>query len=292
MAPGFRYHVVTVIAIFLALGVGIAVGSSFVSGALVDKMSRQVADLRIQIKNQVTAAQESNRQYGGFVAAIGPRLVENHLLGRRIAIVQTGDYPETTAKVREALQQAGAVVSSVTVVERSYPTRFAAEQETLLPRLRQSRPALPADSGAPFYLLAEVLAHGGQDADLAPLADARLLRIDGDYSHPSDHVVLVGGAAVEGDARADTVDIPLIAQLKRAQLAVMEVEPSVAAVSYVAALRESDVTTVDNADTDIGRIGVVLALRAERGSYGTKSGSQDGVIPAAPSDDIRRHTGL
>src|SRR5205823_303170 len=114
--PGFRYHLVSIIAILLALGVGMIVGSSFVQPAVVDKMSRQLFDLRRQFKDQVQVVQESNRQYQDLVGTLTPRLVEGKLSGLRIALVQTGDYPETASRVRDAFQQAGATVASMTIV--------------------------------------------------------------------------------------------------------------------------------------------------------------------------------
>ena len=292
MGPAFRYHVVTVFGILSALAIGMLIGSSFLSGIVVDKLSKQVKDLRYDYNNRVAALSEANRQYANFVTAIGPIIVANRLSGSRIALVQTGDYPEATAKVRDALQQAGATVTSTTVIERAFPDRSQLVLSAILPKLTPSHPNLPQDATGVMTVLAEALAKGGRDTELAMLADARLIRTDGDYSLPSDHVVLIGGAAMEDDGRADTVDIPLIAQLKLAKVNVIEVEPAQAGASYVAALRQSDVTTVDNVDTDIGRISVVLALRADRGSYGIKSASQSGLLPPASTDDFRRHSGL
>src|SRR5438874_6213158 len=95
MAPGFRYHVVTIAAIFLALGVGIVIGSSFVQSPIVDRLTRQLGSLNEQFKRDVVPLQESNRQYASFVDAITPLMLAGKLAGVRVALIQTGDYPET-----------------------------------------------------------------------------------------------------------------------------------------------------------------------------------------------------
>jgi hypothetical protein len=299
LVPGFRYHLVTIIAIFLALGVGIAIGSSFVQGPLVEQQTRRLDDLKNQYNNQVLVSQESLKTYWDFMSALTPRLIQGRLMGTHIALVQTGDYPDTVRKTREILEQAGAIITSETVVESGFVTRATMVRESLYPKLRAANPILQNDATVIWQSLSTALVRGGHEQEISALADARLIRRDGDYATNNDWIILVGGAADESINRAETIDIPLIAQIKSSGGNVLEVEPKLAAVSYVQALRGSEISTVDHADTDIGRLAVVLALKAERGSYGVKSASQSGILPpfnsnlpVTPSnstDDIHRH---
>src|SRR5579872_811458 len=98
-------------AIFLALGVGIVIGSSFVQGAIVERQTHQLDALRTQYKSQVVVAGETLRQYERFVDALDPHLIQSRLTGTRIALVLTGDYPDALRKTREAAEQAGATIS-------------------------------------------------------------------------------------------------------------------------------------------------------------------------------------
>jgi hypothetical protein len=291
MVPPFRYHLLTMIGIFLALGVGIAIGTSFVQGPLVEQQTRRLDDLRNQYNNQVLVAQESLRAYNEFMAAIGPRLTQGRLAGLRIAIVQTGDYPDTVRKTRDALEQAGAKVSSETVVERMFAARARMVRDEVIPKLAAfPEPLMPGES-ALLKVLAYALARGGADY-VGPLADARLIRTDGDYAAPNDWVVIIGGASDEAESRAESVDLPLIQQIKEYGAKVLAAEPSKAAISYVPALHAAEVSTVDNAETDIGRLAVVLALKAERGNYGIKPTADSGILPPFNADDLRRHSSL
>ena len=301
MVPGFRYHLVTIIAIFLALGVGIAIGSSFVQGPLVEQQTRRLDDLKNQYNNQVLVAQESLKTYSDFVSALTPRLIQGRLAGMHIAIVQTGDYPDTVRRTREILEQAGATVSSETVIESSFATRASLVLPNLYPKLHAANPSLQNDTGAVWQSLSAALVRGGHESEISALNDARLIRRDGDYVSANEWIVLVGGAADESVSRADSIDIPLIAQIKSNGGNVLEAEPRLATVSYIQALRGSEISTVDHADTDIGRLAVVLAIKAERGSYGIKNASQSGILPpliptpapslsSNPSDDLHRHS--
>ena len=129
-------------------------------------------------------------------------------------------------------------------------------------------------------VLAAALARGGQEAALAALEEAHLITAQtGDYRGSNDYVVVVGGATEENESRADSIDVPLVAQIKSDGANVIEVEPLTAAVSYIPSLAGSDITTVDNVDTDRGRIGLVLAFRAQPGNYGDKSTALSGSLP-------------
>jgi hypothetical protein len=279
------------VGIFLALGVGIAIGSSFVQGPLVEQQTRRLDDLRNQYNNQVLVAQESLRSYNEFLSAIGPRLTQGRLTGLRIAIVQTGDYPDTVRKTRDALEQAGAKVNSETVIERTFAARAKLVQDEVISKLTSFPEPLMPGENVLLKVLAYALARGGADF-VGPLADARLIRTDGDYSAPNDWVVLVGGVAEDGEPRAESVDLPLIQQIKNYGAKALAAEPSKAAVSYIPALHSADISTVDNAETDIGRLAVVLAIKAGRGNYGVKPTAESGILPPFNADDLRRHSSL
>jgi hypothetical protein len=96
-------------------------------------------------------------------------------------------------------------------------------------------------------------------------------------------VILVGGAAARSGSRAEQIDLPLLAALKPLVRTVVAVEPSQADISYVESLRAANIPTVDNADTDIGRVAVVLALQGPSGDYGTKQSARNGTLPPIPS---------
>jgi hypothetical protein len=293
MVPGFRYHVATIAAIFLALGVGIIVGSSFVQSAIVDRMTRRLGEMREQFATEVVVTRDKNKRYADFVSALKPLLLDGKLADRRIALVQTGDYPEAVRKVREVLEQAGATVTSETVIDRGFPTRAQTNLTEVLPKLRVSHPNLPNDASALVRVLALAVARGAPDADLAALEEARLIRRQGDFSQATDFVVLVGGATLENESRAESLDKPLIEQILALGVKVVVTEPEETPISYIPVLRGSSVTTVDNVDTDIGAITLVLALRGRTGSYGVKSFSRDGILPPSPlTDDLRRNSGL
>ena len=57
-----RYHLVTLVAVFLALGIGVVVGSTVIDKALVDDLERRVDDLDGRLQDAQRANEESQRQ--------------------------------------------------------------------------------------------------------------------------------------------------------------------------------------------------------------------------------------
>src|SRR5258708_3884016 len=156
---GFRYHVTTIVAIFLALALGVVIGSQFVQSAIVAKQTKDVGDLAIQFKDKIVTSQDLNKRYSSFASAV---LRDIRLNGVKVSIIQTGDYPETKDKVRETLEQAGAVVSNTIVVSPGFNTKLEMSKAKILQALRDAHPTLPLDASAVWQTVASILAHGGQ----------------------------------------------------------------------------------------------------------------------------------
>jgi hypothetical protein len=131
----------------------------------------------------------------------------------------------------------------------------------------------------------------GGDA-LAVLERERLLRRDGDYAQIPEHVLVVAGATNRYMDRSATLDLPLVRALLALNAKVIACEPRKAEISSMPAFREVEITTVDNVDTDMGRIALVLAVDGPKGSYGVKPTAAGGPLPPSLTDGLRRHSGL
>src|SRR5207244_9266052 len=112
LGPGFRYHVATLTGVFLALGLGIIIGITFVSSAVVDRQTKALAQLRDQYAREIEPRRIETERYARFTAALLPWVMQGKLAGKRVALVQTGDYPDAVRRVREILDNAGLTVSS------------------------------------------------------------------------------------------------------------------------------------------------------------------------------------
>src|SRR5918999_574895 len=116
----FRYHALSLVAVFLALGIGILLGTT-IGDQLVSEANR---DLSSSLRRDVTearsasrAAREALEDRERFIAAAFPRIRGVNLSGRNVAIVSNGELPGgVESGVRDAVQDADGGVSSVSEI--------------------------------------------------------------------------------------------------------------------------------------------------------------------------------
>jgi hypothetical protein len=274
LGPGFKYHVVTVAAIFFALTVGLVVGSLYVSPQLADRQTRAIVSLRNTVNKDIVAQRKQIDTYQKFVSQVLPALLSDKLTGVSVAIVQTGDYPDALNHVHEALQMAGAKVLSITTIDRAFD-RTDAVLMPALTDLHNADPRIPTDRAGLASAIAAILAQGTTSESLLPVLEReKFLRADpsGDYQTGARYVVVVGGSRNEVNGRVANVDQPLVTALQKSGVTVVACEPQDALVSDIKTYHDLnlDIATVDNVDTDIGRCALVFALRGEKDDYGVK----------------------
>ena len=82
----FRYHVVSLVAVFLALALGIVVGTTALNGPVTTDLRHQVDDLKKrphQLADQVKALQAQVDDAGQFATTFGAQLVAGTLKDQR-----------------------------------------------------------------------------------------------------------------------------------------------------------------------------------------------------------------
>lgn len=262
-----RQHIFYFIAIFLMLGVGILVGLSFYGPAQVRQQQTSLAHLRALVEGAVQEGRDAKDQLAKTEAALDaarPLLVHNKLAGRRIVLVQTGDYPDAVTAAAAALRDAGAPPAA---------TLTLGDRWTSL---------APAARSADLASLASVLTLGTADparaASLQTLEDGGLVVLTGSVSSPSTLFVLIGGGRQDygtDDTAQATLDTDLAARLQSAGgagIVVVGCEPYAADFSSVPAFQQAQVSTVDCIDRPLGQLDLPFALRAgpDAADYGLK----------------------
>jgi hypothetical protein len=268
LGPGFKYHLVTVSAIFFALTVGLVVGSLFASPGIVNQQRRAIDTVQKTLNQDNSTLRQRIQRWEEFGDRVAPLVLHGRLDGRSVTIIQTGDYADAAAAAREAMQLAGAQVVSTITVGRTFDRPDA----VLQPALAQYRAAdarVPADRATLVDTIATALAHGDTLAGtMAAIEQSGLIHSDAgsDYARAAQVAVIVAGSRTKDSMRTAWVDQPLVAALQAKGLTVAMCTPQEAVVSDVEEYRKLniDVTTVDNIDNDIGRCDLVFALSGPR----------------------------
>jgi outer membrane murein-binding lipoprotein Lpp len=308
-----RYHVVSITAVFLALAVGVLLGSSGVSDRLLAAVNSRADDLGAQVqtltaeRDALAAAQRASDE---FAQRIGPAAVRGLLDGRTVTLVTSGADPADRAAVLALVEQSGALLGGEVDLTPAVGDPARADQlRELTSELLPPGAELPAasDTGSLVggLLSGVVLAPSGQqqitpqqaDDVLGGLAAAGFVS-PGQRPRPGDAVLVLTGGALPGldggDAAAVvarlTVQLDLAAGRGAGGAVLAGRAGSADSTGAVGVARADpgigdEVSTVDDVHTGSGQVSAVLALREQldgrAGSYGTAETAADGSAPAA-----------
>jgi hypothetical protein len=312
----FRYHLVSIVSIFLALAVGIVLGAGPLQGEIGSTLNKEVSGLRqdkADLNDQLDAAQAGIEGRDGYLTATSPIVLAGALPERTVALVV---LPGADAGVADAtaatLGTAGARVVSTTTMTEEWVTpdnAKAAVRDAVVQRVAGSTGVDISDTGSKAprdVLLATLLARptGADAAAMTPeaalgglraLADGGLLSIDTDQFQRAQLVVVASGAVTSGDTAARTD-----AAGRWVDLSIALDDGSDGTVMAAALSREGDgvsvletlrndatavrsVSGVDDADDPMGQASVVHALVQQdagaTGQYGLAAGAE---APFAP----------
>lgn len=308
-----RQHVVSLAAVFLALAVGLVLGSTTLSDSLLGGLRDDKADLQTQL--DATAAERSSLDQqltaaDGFDAAIASRVLADTLAQRTVVVVAA---PDADSADRDALVQligaAGGSVTGQISLTNTFVDPASAEQ--LRATVSNAIPAgvqLPTGATDPGSLagslLGSVLLLNGTTAQeqtspealsaaLAALQSGGFIGTgDGTVRAGQLAVVLTGGA-VTGDGagdRAATVARLAAAMDSRGAGTVLAGRTGSAdgngpvGVARADANTTAGLSTVDDVQSSAGRITTVLALAEQlegrAGRYGTATSAEAVTVPS------------
>jgi len=297
-----RNHIVTIVAVFLALAIGLLAGSAFVEPELVDQLRAQTDNLRDQVRELERESNESGAEVDeldGFVNAALPYLTLNRLLGEDVIVIaQEGVEDSVLGEAQRSLRDAGAnvvaVISARSDIASEDPDAQARLAEALgagdatteeLPGLAARAIALRLANGAAGGdveddLLARLLSDGFLAPVGSGLSEATLEQVGSD----GQAVIVLGGGQDEEPAVApETFLVPLVEELIALGVPVAAGESATTVVPFVESIRGTDgLVTVDDLDRSMGGVALVLGLdrlliTGQGGAYGIKDGAE--VLP-------------
>ncbi len=131
----FRYHLVSIVAVFLALAIGIVLGSTALQGDTLDVLRSENNSLTNQL-NAARAQVGSYSQLAGasdtFLQNAEPKLLSGLLTGDKIVLVtEPGASSGITAGVEKAAGYAGATVAGTVTLQPKFNDLSGATKSTL-----------------------------------------------------------------------------------------------------------------------------------------------------------------
>ncbi|HYN93131.1 MAG TPA: copper transporter [Pilimelia sp.] len=308
----FRYHVVSLTAVFLALAIGLVVGTAALNGPVADSLNDSVNAVSKDNKNlrdQVQLLQEEVNREEEFVNEAAPRVLAGALTGRRVLVLTLPGGREHVEGVEAMLRTAGArltarveVQDKFTDPERAVELLDLADQAAV-PTVQMSSLPTNADGvETSSALLAAVLL---DRSPVVPLADQRAVTSayrsagyltveqDGRVPGPAEVVVMVTGRPYTDReaARKNKAVLTMVEQLDAAGRLVVAGAGVAGDGNTVSAVRgdptlSKTISTVDNAGSSQGQLVTALTTRDQlagrTGQYGVGAGAQS-LLPKLPT---------
>jgi hypothetical protein len=302
----FRFHIVSLIAVFLALALGVVMGATVVNRAIVDRLNSRIDTVEKNANARKTESDQLRGQLGqinGYIDGTKDFAVAGSLDGSTLATIATRGVDADAVKQTVALaQQAGARAPGILWLEGKLALSNADTVRQLDELLGKTGQNAKATRDEAWNALASRVATGGGAAAngrdlLAALADAGFISFEpvgtqganfspASFSGGDVKVLLVDGT--NGQVNGNEVLAPLSNALvaNRLRLVVGDVfaqkDKGPKRGAMLAPIRESDalkqaVSTVDDVDLVEGRVASVLALadlnRNVVGQYGYGTGA-------------------
>jgi hypothetical protein len=307
-----RSHAISLAAVFLALAVGVALGSGLLSDTVLSGLRDDKQELQNQIDgltDQKNALNEKLSAAGEFDSQMSPRILHDSIAGKSVAVFRTPDAEDddVDALTRMVEQAGGTVTGTVSLTEEFVDANSA---EKLLSVVNS--PIVPAGA----QLSTTSVDQGSQAGDLLGITvlinrDPRVPAVndqqrdtvltalrDTGFLTYADHVgaantaLLITGGGLGDDAgnKGATVARFAAGLAPHGSGTVIAGRDGAASGTAAVAVTRSDpaltssVSTVDDVDAASGRITTVLALQdlingGRPGQYGDGQGATSVTVP-------------
>jgi len=315
----FRYHLVSIVAVFLALAIGIVLGSTELQGKAFDAL-RQTSN---SLSSKLTAAQRQSDSYAAQVAADQQFaqanesvLLDRLLDGQRVVLVtEPGAQQSVVTGVEAAARDAGATITGTVALQSKFNDttgtteaglndingNLAANTSTTLvtgadqqTANQQQAAQLIATAVTSKSLSSQTgLTLAEAQTVLNSYGEAGFISVSGQPQLGATLAIIVTPQSPPSDGSSDPANQVLVAVAtefasKSGATVVAANTSGSGAGSALTVLRSSSVSgqvsTIDNADTASGQITVIQALaRQLQGGKAAAYGVQSGATAAGPS---------
>ena len=312
-----RQHAFSLAAVFLALAVGVVLGSGFLSDTLLSSLRDEKRDLYTQISvlnDQKNVLNEKLSAANNFDSQLVGRMVHDALAGKAVVVFRTPDAKDDdVAAVSKIIGQASGTVSGTVSLTQEFVDANSAEKlrtvvnSSILPAGQQLSTKLVDQGSQAGDLLGIVLLINSnpagppvpsiqdaqRDTALAALRDTGFITYQpSDHLVPANAAVVITGGALPLDAGNQGVSVARFsaALAPHGSGTLLAGRDGSATGGAAVAVTRADagmaaaISTVDDVDTAAGRITAILGLHdllngGHIGQYGTGHGATSITVP-------------
>ncbi|MCF6388848.1 copper transporter [Mycobacterium sp. MBM] len=305
-----RTHAISLAAVFLALAVGVVLGSGLFSDTVLSGLRSDKADLRSEIDTLTEQKNELNEKLsaaGEFDGLMAPRILRDTLRDKSVVIFRTPDAADDDVDAVARLVSLAGATTTVTIAltpqfveANSSEKLLSVVNSPIVPAGRQLSTASLDQGSAAGDLLGIALLRGRdpavpddqRDIVLSTLRETGFISYDAQGIGAADTAVIITGGSLGDDAgnRGATVARFAAGLAPHGGGVVLAGRDGSATGTAAVAVTRADaglsgaVSTVDDVDVESGRITTALALSdllrgGQPGRYGIGQGANSLTVP-------------
>ena len=277
MHINMKYYIVSIGAIFLALGIGILVGFNLNNN---EEINKQQASIIEQLDEEFNTIKEENdtlssdlketdKKYNDlieYVNANADALMTGSLSGKKVAVISTYGRTENVDKLKEIVNSNEGSVAFELVFNKEIT-----DEEIIKKAAKKTGEKFKSTEDVVNYVF-DIVKRGNAET-LAPLEELKMI----DLNSESDDIanfssVLISAASESSDPakQFNALDKFVVSKLKSENKYVVEAQTKGAKTSYVEQYAKNKAATVDNIDEKTGELSLVALVQDENlvGNFG------------------------
>lgn len=293
MVVNLRLYVITIAAIFIAIGMGIFIGFNLngeyfllkQQQLLVEGLEGRVSEILLEkdiYTEEINGLAAINKRKIGYIKLLCNAIASNRLKNERIAVIITNEQ-YYYGDLEEILKKAGAEVA----VEVIYTDKLLLIDKHGIDELNNSFGYEMLSREELFeavnHQIVNAIIYGEKSIFLEDIIYEGFIRFEGELLAASNKevgkIVVAGGDIVQDKDKMNSIDKDIIERLSVYRRTIIGVERYDVGFSYIPFYKSLGISTVDNANTDVGHMSLVLLLAGAEGHYGEKE-TAEGLFPS------------
>ncbi len=287
MHINMKYYIVTIGAIFIALGIGMLVGFNLnydqalskQQASIIGDLDNKFEEIKTTNKDLEKKLSKNKNEYNKLVEYVNDnyaKLIKDELRDRHIGIISTTENYDYTQDVANTITDASGQVSFNIILKDGITNNDKIKELSSSQNLE-----LKSSKDVINYLI-DSLKESNAIEKLQQLEKLDMIKVNSIADNYVDYsqVVIASGNNNEDSKKFEDIDKNLISKLKSEDKYIVATQKSDVGFSYIDMYKKSKIPTINNSEEGLGKLSLVYTLKdsTEQGNFG-RGESADSIIP-------------
>lgn len=287
MHINMKYYIVTIGAIFIALGIGILVGFNLnydqalskQQTSIIGDLDNKFEEIKTTNKDLEKKLSKNKNEYNKLVEYVNnnyAKLIKDELQDKHIGIISTTENYDYTEDVANTITDASGQVSFNIILKDGINNKDKIKE------LSSSQNLELKSSKDVINYLVDSLKESNAIEKLQELEKLDMIKINSIADNYVDYsqVVIASGNNSEDSKKFVDIDKNLISKLKSEDKYIVATQKSDVGFSYIDMYKKSKIPTINNSEEGLGKLSLVYTLKnsTQQGNFG-RGESADSIIP-------------